>query len=1054
MFKKKNARAGLLLICSLFVLIAGAQNLKQVSGIVNDAGGTPLSNATVQVKGTRISAITDEKGLFIINVPDGSKTLVVTYVGMPAKEITITGDALQVVTMSSGAGTLSDVVVIGYGTTKRANVTTSISSVSEKDIKNLVVTGIDQALQGKAAGVTVTNNSGQPGGGVSVRIRGITTINSNDPLIVIDGVPFTSNQINNIGYDGLGGSAGQVSNSIMSTLNPNDIASVDILKDASAQAIYGSQAANGVILITTKKGKKGDGKISYDFYIGQSQITRKLDLMNLREFATYQNQLTVNDGVSEKVIDSVSEFQNPAVLGVGTDWQDAIFQNAATQNHQLSFSGATDKSNYYFSLGYLDQEGILLGSALNRYSARMSIDNQIKPWAKVGVSANISRSNQKVTLADAAEGTIWWAAILSPLVPVKNNDGTWAGAGTTTSGVYNSNAVNPVASANLRGNRTISNNIYGNVYAEILPLKWLSLRNEVSYALNFNNNDAYQYEATIGTYSQASKLYQSRQNSYYYAVRNYLNANKTINRHAISGTLGHEIQSGYWEQIYGGKGNLVNNIMDLNAGAAYSSYAWTLSGGKSDWAIESFFARGNYTYNNRYALSASLRRDGSSKFAADKRWGYFPAVSAAWTVTNEKFAEKFADLINYLKIRAGYGSVGNQNPPSGAPNPLYNSTVGIWSGVGFGSSTYLSGLANTDVTWESVVSTNVGFDISLLKSTFEISLDLYKKSTKNMLIFSTGPYFLGIGSDWNDLTAPVGNAGKMTNTGLDLSINYNAVNRKDFTWKVTGIFSTFKNELNSLANLTSSLDGKIYYSTYTVTHTQVGHPVGTFWGLKTNGLFRTTDELNNSLPQFDYTVDQTHTWLGDVRFSDINGDNVIDANDYTIIGSPYPKFTYGLTNSFTYKNFDVSLFLQGSYGAKIFNFLRWQTEGEISPYWNQTRSVLYDRYTAENTSGSLPRFTQTNVNNRAMSDRYIEDGSYLRVQNFTLGYRLPEKIALRKLITNARIYMTIQNLYTFTKYSGYDPEIGAFNGSISVQNVDMGHYPNPRTITAGINLEF
>lgn len=1053
----KGSLALLLLLC--FSVSVYAQQ-RTISGIVTDQTGSPLANATIAVKGSKVATATDVNGTFRLSVPQNATTIIVSYVGARATEFSIEGRQNVVCSIDVTENKMSEVVVIGYGTAKRSNVSTSISSVNEKDLKNLVTTGVDQAIQGKVAGVTVANNSGQPGGGVSLRVRGITTINSNDPLIVIDGVPFTSNTINNTGFDALGGSNGQTGNSVMATLNPSDIASVDILKDASAQAIYGSQAANGVILITTKKGKKGDGKIGYDYYFGQARIAKKLDMMNLQQFATYENQIATPNNITPYVIDSVPEFRYPAIIGKGTDWQDAIFRPANMQSHQLSFSGGTDKSNYYLSLGYLDQDGILIGSSFKRYSTRFSIDHQIKRWAKIGMSANISRSNQRVTLADAAESTIWWAAILSPLVPLKNLDGTWAGAGTnTTAGIYNANALNPVASANLRGNKTINNNIFGNVYADVSLLKWLSLRNEISYSLGYQNNDAYQKDATIGTYSQISKLIQSRSNSYYYNLRNYFTANKSFGKHLINGVLGHEVQYGYWEQMYGSKPSLVNGILDLNAGSTDAT-TWGLSGGKSDWAIESYFARANYTFDNRYNLSASIRRDGSSKFAPQKRWGYFPAVSAAWTVTNEKFAGSLKTIVNYLKFRAGYGEVGNQNPPNGAPNPLFNSAVSVWNGaVGFGTSTYLNGISNPNVTWESVASTNVGVDFALFKSKVEVSLDLYKKSTKNMLIFSTGAAYLGIGDQWNDLKAPVGNTGKMTNTGLDLTVNYTPIRHDDFNWRVTGIFSTFKNKLDNLANLTSSLDGKVYYDGYLLTHTTPGNPVGTFWGLKTDGLFRTQSELANSLPQFGYSVDTKHTWLGDIRFKDISGpngkpDGIIDAKDFTIIGSPYPKFTYGLTNTLAYKKFDLSIFLQGSYGAKIYNFLRWQTEGMANPYWNQTTDVLYNRYTATNTNGTLPRFTSDNVNNRYVSDRYIEDGSYLRIQNISLGYRLPEKIARKNIFSNARVYVTGQNIYTFTKYSGYDPEIGAFNSSIKLQNVDMGHYPIPRTFTAGINVEF
>lgn len=1033
--------------CLLMNSVSYAQSgARKVTGTVKDDKGIPLSGVTVQVKDDKAVTVTNNAGIFSITLPAKAKTLVFIYVGMAKKELDVSEGTLFDVSLTTVSQNLTDVVVVGYGTKRRAEVTSSISSVNAKELKDLPVAGIDQALQGKVAGVYVSSNSGQPGGGVAVRVRGITTINSNDPLIVIDGVPFMSNTKSNAGYAGLGGSDGQTGNSVMATLNPNDIESIDVLKDASAQAIYGSQAANGVIIITTKKGKTGEGKISYDAYYGQQQVAKTLDLMNLREFAQYQNEVAPLIGAIPS-----PEFKDPSVLGEGTDWQEAMFRHGQVMNHQLSFSGGKDKTTYYLSMNYFDQEGILIGSDFKRFAMRFNFDHQLKSWMKIGFSTNASRSLQNVTLADAAEGTIWWGAVQSPLIPVKNLDGTWGGG--QNIGGFQYGQDNPIARSNYRGNKSTNSQVFGNIYADITLGKGFSFRSELPYTLGLNNNQAFQLAGNIGPTVLQSQLYDYRGNSYYYAWRNYLSYNKYFGKHNISATAGHENQYSYYEGISGKKVDLANNILDLNAGNSDKD-TWELGGGKGNWAMESYFVRASYTYDNRYSLSVSYRADGSSNFGPNNKWGYFPGVSAGWTITNEKFTENWKGVVNYLKLRAGYGSVGNQNLPNGAPNPPYTSVISFWPGpVGFGTSSYLNGITNPDLSWESVVTKNVGVDASLIHGLIDVSVDVYKKTTKDMLMFLTGPRLIGVGDQWDDLKAPVGNVGQMSNTGLDLSITSYNIKNKSFTWKTNLIFSQFKNKLDNMAASTSGLTGKVYYDNYSITYTQPGYAVGSFFGLTTNGLFRTQEDLDNSLPQFGYSVDPTHTWLGDIRFKDVNNDKQINADDITFIGNPLPKFTYGFTNTFAYKDFDFSFFLQGSQGAKIFNFLRWQLEKMDNAYYNQLRTVM-DRYTETNTNGSLPRFTNTNVNNVYMSDRYVEDGSYLRIQNVTLGYKLPKDIISKAHITNVRFYCSIQNLYTFTNYSGYDPEIGAFNNSIKLMNVDMGHYPNPRSFTFGLNAEF
>ena len=1045
-----------------FSLHVSAQQTKPVTGTVYGENNESLPGATIVVKGTTIGTTSGLDGKFTLQVPSTAKTLVVTFVGMVPQEVAIGTEPLKI-SLATAATALDEVVVIGYGTAKRTQVSSAISSVSQKELKNLPVTGIDQAVQGKLAGVSVTSNSGQPGGGVALRVRGLTTINSNDPLIVIDGVPFTSNTVSSSGYDGLGGGRGQTGNSMLAGLNPNDIETIDVLKDASSQAIYGSQAANGVILITTKKGKSADGKVTYDGYFGTSQIVKRLDVMDLQQFAEYQN------GVLPLInMTPAEEFKDPSILGPGTDWQEAIFRDGYTQSHALSFSGSKDRTSYYASASYLNQTGNIEGSDYERLSSRFNLDHQVKSWLNFGVSANIMRSIQNVALADnAPSGTIWLACIQNPLTPVKNIDGTWGG-GQTVGGIQYSQD-NPVANSLTRGNKVVMTQIFGNMYTEVKFMKDLSLKGEVSYQLGNHNNIAYQDAANVGPRELRSKLIDTRNNSYFWAGRVYLNYNKTLGKHNISATAGHEAQYSYWEQISGTKLDLTNNIHDLNAGSTDQT-TWELGGGKGDWAMESYFFRANYMYNNKYSLSFSYRGDASSNFGPNNKWGYFPGLSLGWTITNESFMQSQKDLVSYAKLRLGYGGVGNQNLPSGAPSPPYTSNISIWPGpAGFGTvngvaTNYLYGIANPNLGWEKVITSNIGLDLSFLKNRIDLTLDLYTKTTSNMLLFSTGPTFLGIGSNWNDLKAPIGNIGQMTNKGVDVSLTSHNITNNNFSWTTSLIYSHYTNKLDKLLNESSAIIGSVYYAGYNLTYTAPGQPIGSFYGLLSDGIIRTQDELDASLPQFGYSKDEIHTWLGDVRYKDINGkdangkltgqpDGKIDDADMTYIGSPIPKFTFGFTNNFTYKSFDASLFLQGSYGAKIFNFLRWQLTSLNNAYLNQMSDVL-DHYSETNTDGALPRFTTTNSNNTYISDRYIEDGSYLRIQNLTIGYRLPLNLVQRIKMTNLRVYMSAQNLYTFTNYSGYDPEIGSYDNGVTLMNVDQGHYPNPRTITFGVNVEF
>ncbi|MCO4292522.1 TonB-dependent receptor [Solitalea sp. MAHUQ-68] len=1031
-----------LVVC--FQLFAQAQN-NTVTGTVTDGQGVPLPGATVLVKKSTVSTATNQDGKYSINASKGS-TLTFSFIGMVTKEITVGNSNVINVAMEDESKKLQEVVVVGYGTQKRADVTSSIASISAKDLKDLQVAGIDQALQGKVSGVTVTNNGGQPGGGVSVRVRGITSINGNEPLYVIDGVPISATKMTTA-QDQLGGMPGQTTQSAIAGVDPNDIASIDILKDASAQAIYGSRGANGVVIITTKRGKSGEGKLSYDFYIGQQQTPTRLNMMNLSQYATYQNEIMKEMAdVNGTEYFPIGEFANPSILGKGTDWQDAVFQTGLMQNHQLSFSGGQEKSSYYLSLNYFDQQGTIIGSGFDRLSLRLNLDNQLKSWLKVGVSSFLTRTNQRTTLTNGSEAVVNWATGNSPAAPVMSGDDF---AGPINVGGYNyGSPYNPVAYATLRDVGGVDSRANGNVYGDIIFNKHFTLKNQFGFNYSVTENKAFQPYATSGSFiiMSPSKLVEDRGVGTFWQLSNYLDYNQSFGKHNVNAQLGHESSESHYNGLNAARQNLTMNFQSINAGSATDQ---SVGGGIYENALESYFARAGYSYADRYSANFSIRRDGSSTFGPDKRYGYFPSGSLGWTITNENFAKDWKGL-NYLKFRAGAGVVGGQNWQG---SNAYATNIRLFPIAPFGPGGIPDNVGNPGYQWEETVSYNTGLDFGFLSNRIELSVDAYKKSTSNMLMFAKLPVYSGIGDQWNDIKAPVVNAGEMTNTGFEFKLTTYNINKNNFSWQSNLVLSTYKNKLNKLNNESAAIYTYTEYSNaVTLTKSAPGGPVGRFFGYVTDGLFTSEEQIRNSADQ-QVGIGPKGTWLGDVKYKDISGDGKIDAADMTYIGNPNPNFTFGFTNSFKYKGFDLSLFLQGSQGGDILNYSKKITEGMVGVYNNQLTDVA-NRYTSTNTSTSIPRFNPWHQQNIVMSDRFIEDGSYLRIQNLTLGYNLPARIISKAKLSNARIYLTGQNLYTFTKYTGFDPELGAFNNNALMMNVDNGNYPTPRTFTMGVNLTF
>lgn len=1045
------------LICSASGSFVHAQSNspRTITGVVSDQSGSTLPGASVLVKGTKISALTNSTGVFTINVPSGSNVLTVSYIGMTSQDVVIGEQKNLKVALQETSSKLNEVVVVGYGTVRRADVTSSISSVTEKDIKNLPVAGIDQALQGKVAGVSISTNGGQPGGGVSVRVRGVTSVSGgagNEPLYVVDGVPLSTSPSAN--YSAGGAGAAQTSQSPLATINPADIASIDILKDASAQAIYGSRAANGVIIITTKRGRAGESKILYDVFYGQAQIQKKIDMMDLKQFAQYQNQILQEIAlVNGNEYNPIGEYADPSVLGKGTDWQDALFQNGITQQHQLAFSGASNKTTYYTSANYFSQTGVVTGSGLKRYSARVNLDQQVKDWAKVGITANLIRSNQRVSLTNGSATPISVAVGNSPAAPIYLNGGF---APSVNVGGYNFGIdSNPLALASLRDVRVIQSKALANLYAEITINKHITLRSQFGVDYTVNQNTFFQPQVSNGAASiiSRSQINESRGLSLFWNVTNYANYNQSFGKHNVTAQIGQEAWESSSDQLNGNRYDLNLNFPSIGAGSATGE---TTGGGIYDSGMSSYFGRAGYSFDNRYSLNLSVRRDGSSTFGPEKRFGYFPAASLGWTVTNEAFAKDLKTL-NYLKIRLGAGAVGGTG--GGGANAF---TAGLIQQTGaFGPGSWPKNVPNPRLAWMSVKTYNGGVDATILNKKIEISVDLYKKVTTDMLLPSALPYYSGIGTNYNDIQSPITNAGKMTNTGIDLAITSYNISNDDFSWKTQLNFSHYKNILNELNAGTSEL---IFRATdalnvdRVVTRSVIGQPVGQFYGFLVDGIFGSEQEIKNS-PYQGIAVTPKGTWIGDIKYKDISGpngvpDGIIDSFDQTFIGNPNPKFTFGFTNNFNYKSFDLSIFLQGSYGAKILNFTKLLTEGSYNSYNNQSANVLNNRFSASNPNGTLPRYNEWHENNRRLSDRFIEDGSYIRLQTVSLGYNLPTKLINKAKIASARIYLSGQNIYTLTNYSGYDPELGSFNNNALFSNVDNGNYPNPRTYTIGANITF
>ncbi len=1021
-----------------------------ITGRITDAtSAEPLPGANVVIVGTQMGAMADGEGRYeIVGVPAGTYSLRATFIGYAEQvresvEVRDNGSAMVNFSLEPSMEMLDDLVVVGYGTQRRRDLTGAVSSVTAEVLENSVTSTVDELLQGRVAGVVVTQNSGAPGGGISLNIRGISTLNGDtEPLYVVDGVPISGSVASSSNSSG----QGQKMTNALATLNPQDIESMEILKDASATAIYGARAANGVVLITTKRGRPGESQLAYDGYYGVQQLPQRVETMDLQTFARFQNDRAASLGLT-----APAEFADPSLLGTGTDWQDVLFRAAPMQNHNLRMSGGNDRTQYMLSAGIFNQEGIATASWFRRYSARLNLDNQATSWARVGTSLNLSRTRERINVAN--ENLINLAVRQRPDIPLRAADGTWGGPSQAQFTLQN-----PVGMAEITENYRGRNQLLGNIYADLKFFKNLSLRSEFDGNLEFTKDDqfmpTYRFGALVNNINTSNR---STGTNTYWMVKNYLTFQDDLTRGLnLTAMVGHEAQEWAWDGLYGSRQNFPSNtVQELNTGDPETDNNGSYAGGD---ALESYFGRVNLNIGDRYLLTTTMRADGSSKFGENNRWGYFPSFSAAWVPTEERFLRGALRTarIEDMKVRFGYGQVGNQNIGSYS----YGATLAAWA-TPWGAGFLPSGLGNPDLKWETTEAYNGGLDLALFNQRVRLTADAYLKNTRDLLLRLPLPPHAGTSGE-GGFASPYVNIGAIKNRGLEF--NLSTINLTGpVVWNTDVVFSTNKNEVTRMNSESSVIDRG-------VSRTVVGGPVGRFYGYVVEGVFTDAEDLHNSALPVNLPVDPNGIWIGDFKFKDVNGDGVITEQDRTFIGNPQPDFTYGVTNSFYFKNWQFSVFLNGKYGNEIFNDIRRINEDPNTNFGLLENANDFARLELVDPNGSIndvenvyvsnpetmvPRLSLSGANNNyRVSDVFVEDGSYLRVKNVTLGYNLTNTAANYFRLQQMRVYLRVENLLTLTGYSGYDPEVGSNQQDALQSGIDSGRYPSARTYTIGINVGF
>jgi len=1012
---------------------------RSVRGIVTNKNMETIPGVTVIIKNTNTGTITDRYGNFKVEIPLGYDSLVFSYVGMKREEIAIGKKTQLNVVLEPEIIGVDEVVVVGYGDQRKSDLTGAITTIEVDNARKMPVAGFDQALQGKAAGVLVTSTSGSPGGGTTVRIRGIGTVNNNNPLFVIDGIPTDDIRF----------------------LNMDDIDNVEILKDASATAIYGNRGANGVILINTKKGRPGAPVITADTYIGMSDVWKNPKMGDSKQFAAINNLAVKNGNESEGngAYKYIEEFSDPNSFSGGTNWWKLITRKALVNNHNFSISGGNEMNKYLMSLSYLSQNGTIKGSEFDRLTFRVNNEYKLSDKATFAFNTNFSQANRKTIQEDDLDGGIVFTSIvLDPITsgnerpendPIRVKYGEFS---RWYESVY-SNKYNPVAQIGRSLNSWIQLRFFGNLTFNYTFNKHLSYRSIFGTDIRRSeyNNFNPTYWMDSDSKNDVNTVSKDLGKNSDWVYENTLTYKGLLGKnHDLTALLGMTVEGGKYEEVLSSKRNVPGNDEYLR----YLSSATTdpnVNGAVSDYGLYSYLGRINYSYKSRYLVTASARADGSSKFAKGEKWGYFPSVSGGWRISGEKFFTKL-NLQKYmddLKIRLGWGQVGNQNISDNAFRTLIaggNTRRYVFDEKVVQGYAPIN-LGNKDLTWETTESTNLGIDFILFKNKISGSIDFYDKQTKNMLLKLPVPLSAGLpDSPWT-------NAGDIENKGFEFSTTYHNKWR-ELNFRVNLNVSAYKNKILSLGGGEPIMGGEQRLG-YT-TKTMVGHPIGEFFGYVVEGVFQNQKEVDaaNALSSEDIYYQDIMTRPGDFKFKDLNGDGRITGEDRTFIGSPHPDFTYGINFSGEYHQFDISIFLQGSQGGDIFNVFKYFTH-QNTGYFNAPAGMIEQAWHGEGTSNTQFQISASTANNNLRaSSWYIEDGSFLRIKNLQIGYNLNKWFCKKLGIAECRIYLGGQNLYTFTHYSGLDPELADLTGSPLNSGIDFAKYPQPRTIMTGLSIKF
>jgi TonB-linked SusC/RagA family outer membrane protein len=1023
-----------LLQCLFLLLLVQSINAQTIiTGIVTDGEGKKLQGVNVTVAGSSTGTTTDANGEFKLTVPAQTKELLLSMVGYQKLSVNIEGKSEVTITLKEAAGMLGDVVVVGYGTQKRRDITGTISTVKGDDFKNLPVSNSAQALQGRASGVDIVRSDGSPGSIPAIRIRGTGTLNSSDPLVVIDGVPA-------------GG---------LNDVSPNDIASIEILKDASSSAIYGTRAANGVILITTKKGNFGDKlKTSINAYAGFSDPIKYIPLLTAPELVNLKKEGFNNDGQPIPAI-----WNDPYYATQRTDWQKALFGTGHVTNVDAAVRGGNNTSTYSLSGNYYDEKGIIENSFFTRYSGRINSEHKIGKRVKVGENVLYAYTNGSgLDTRSTQAGLVWSALRFNPAIPVMNPDGTW---GSSKADNELGDINNPVYTAEMTDQFNKNNHLLANVYGEIEIINGLKFK--ANWAYDYNSFNGYNFSPATPDQTRVNQLATLRR-SYSEATsllnEYFLTYNKQIEKvHNINVTAGYSAQSFKSESYYAERRGYVDPSSDhriLDNGSSANQF----NGGSSGEAgLVSYFARANYGYKSKYLLTATIRADGSSKFPDDGRWGYFPAFSAGWRISEESFFKDNVNFISNLKLTGGWGQLGNQS----VPDFQYLSIIRT-SGIlyAFGPNTdvvdgaFVVSLANPNITWERAEMTNISLEFGLLKNQLTGTITYFDKNTKDMLI----PYSLveTYGANVNlsfgsgNVTIPNQNLGTLNNHGFEIDLNYQ--NRAgEFGYSIGANASFIKNKVTKLYGTDADYISSVLYGRESLetSRTYEGQPISSFYGFKTDGIYQNQGEIDKDN---NITNDPQKPSIkpGDVRFVDINSDGVIDDDDRVNLGDPNPSAVIGINGSFDYKNFDLSLSFAGAFGFELYNADRMAglDATQVFNYYKEQNN----RWHGEGTSNSIPRLGRVNVNNNyRSSDLWVENGDYLALKNLSIGYTFQNKKIGTVPLPVIRLYATCYNVFYITDYSGYTPELGYTDGN-KQRGVDVAQYPSVRTFTFGASFNF